>query len=85
MIAGHKRFVGADQIAAIDRYASSQDLEVDMRKIVLGTLAALLLGTAAMATPAEARCFWNGYAMECWHPHHWGYWHHPHWDYGYWR
>ena len=54
-------------------------------KLILGALAAvtLLVGVAA-AQPAEARCFWNGYAMECWHhPHpHW-WWHHHHW--GDWR
>jgi hypothetical protein len=55
-----------------------------MRRIALGAMAAMLLGSAVLATPAEARCFWNGYAMECWHhPHHWGYWHRPHWDDGY--
>ncbi len=42
-----------------------------MKKIVIATLAAFLLGTAAMAQPAEARCWWNGYAWHCWHPHAW--------------
>jgi hypothetical protein len=42
-----------------------------MRNIVIATIAAFLFGTAALAQPAEARCFWNGFAMECWHhPHH---------------
>ena len=40
-----------------------------MRKIVIATLVAFLLGTAATAQPAEARCWWNGYAWHCWHPH----------------
>jgi hypothetical protein len=56
-----------------------------MKKIVIVTLAAFLLGTAAMAQPAEARCWWNGYAWHCWHPHAW-WWrhHHPYWGpYGY--
>ena len=43
-------------------------------KLILGALAAvtLLVGVAA-SQPAEARCFWNGYAMECYRPyhHHW--------------
>jgi len=66
-----------------------------MRRIILGAMAALLLGSAALATPAEARCFWNGFETVCvYHPHHWGYWHSPYyWDrpyyrdygYGYWR
>ena len=60
-------------------------------RIVLGALTAmtLLVGVAA-AQPAEARCFWNGFAMECYHPYHsWG-WHRPYfhgyapWGYG-WR
>ncbi len=45
-------------------------------KVILGALAAvtLLVGVTA-AQPAEARCFWNGFAMECYRPyHHW--WHH---------
>ncbi len=52
-------------------------------KIILGALTALtLLAGVAASQPAEARCFWNGYVMECWHhPHgYWG-WHRPH----YWR
>ena len=58
-----------------------------MRRTVLATLAAFVLGTAAMAQPAEARCWWNGYAWHCWHPHAW-YWHHRyhHWGpYAYYR
>lgn len=47
-------------------------------KYILGALAAvtLLVGVAA-SQPAEARCFWNGFAWECihhgpwwWHRHH---------------
>lgn len=49
-------------------------------KAILGALAAVtvLVGVAA-SQPAEARCFWNGFAMECYRPyhHHWGYWHRP--------
>jgi hypothetical protein len=58
-----------------------------MRKIVLATLAALVLGTAALSSPAEARCWWNGYAMHCWHPHpHAWWWHYHHWGpYAYYR
>jgi hypothetical protein len=34
-------------------------------RFVLGAVAAALLAGAAFVQPAEARCFWNGYAMEC--------------------
>jgi hypothetical protein len=47
-------------------------------KYILSALAAvtLLVGVAA-SQPAEARCWYNGYAMECWHPHYWHHgWHH---------
>jgi hypothetical protein len=58
-----------------------------MSKIVLVTLAALVLGTAALSSPAEARCWRNGYAWHCWHPHpHAWWWHHHHWGpYAYYR
>lgn len=44
-------------------------------RLVLGALAAvtLLVGVAA-SQPADARCFWNGFAMQCFrpsHPHFW--------------
>ena len=54
-------------------------------RILLGALAAvtLLVGVAA-SQPAEARCFWNGFAMECFHHPHWG-WRHHYWRHGYWR
>jgi hypothetical protein len=44
-------------------------------KIVLGALAAvtLLVGVAA-SQPAEARCFWNGFAMECYRPYNHHFW-----------
>jgi len=55
-----------------------------MRRFVLATLAALAIGTAAFAQPAEARCWWNGYSWHCWHPHGWWGYHHPYWrHYGY--
>jgi cyclic lactone autoinducer peptide len=49
-------------------------------KIILGALAAvaLFVGVAA-SQPADARCFWNGYAMECFHHPHYGYWHQRSW------
>jgi hypothetical protein len=57
-----------------------------MRKLVLATLAALAIGTAAFAQPADAACWWNGFAWHCW-PHHHAWWryHHPYWRYGYWH
>ena len=58
-----------------------------MKKIVIGTVAAILLGTAALSSPAEARCWWNGHYRQCWHPHAWYHHHYRHWDhwgpYGY--
>jgi hypothetical protein len=53
-----------------------------MRKFILATLAALAIGTAAFAQPADAACWWNGFAWNCW-PHHHAWWryHHP-WRYG---
>ena len=65
-----------------------------MRKFVLATLAALVIGTAALAQPAEARCWWNGYSWHCGYPgshawwwrHHHPYWRHYGWGYGpYWH
>jgi hypothetical protein len=48
-----------------------------MRRIIFAGFAAFLLGSAALASPAEARCWSNGYAWHCWHPHGWwGYRHH---------
>ena len=42
-------------------------------KFVLGAVAAAVLAGAAFVQPAEARCFWNGFAMECYHsaPYYW--------------
>jgi hypothetical protein len=52
-------------------------------KLIMSTIAALMLLGAVAAQPAEAACAWNGYGWECWHPHWggWG-WHHHwhHWD-----
>jgi hypothetical protein len=61
-------------------------------KVVLGTLAAAMLVGAVWAQPAEARCFWNGYATVCTH-HGYGYgnswrgdgWRHHGWDRGWHR
>ena len=53
-----------------------------MRKLVLASLAALAIGTAAFAQPADAACWWNGFAWHCWPHHHvWARYHHP-WHYG---
>lgn len=58
-----------------------------MRKSILGGLAALFLGTAALVPQAEARCWWNGYGWHCAPPHAYWWrpwrWHHPyaHWHY----
>jgi hypothetical protein len=53
-----------------------------MKKIVIATLAVFLLGTTALSTPAEARCWWNGYAWHCWQPHPAWWYHHRHHDWG---
>ena len=58
-------------------------------KFILGALAAVtLLAGVAASQPAEARCFWNGYAMECYRPYHPHFWRHHfygpyyrHWGY----
>src|SRR5437764_111511 len=51
----------------------------EVRNLVLAALAALSIGTAAFAHPAEARCWWNGYSRVCGNPHsEWWYRHH-HW------
>ena len=53
-------------------------------KFILGAVAAAVLTGAVFATPAEARCFWNGFETVCvhhsWHP----YWHHRHFWYRGW-
>jgi hypothetical protein len=52
---------------------------------MFGAIAAAMLVGAVWAQPAEARCFWNGFATVCTH-HGYGYgdgWHHRHWDRGY--
>ena len=41
-------------------------------KVILGSLAAAMLFGAVWAQPAEARCFWNGFATVCYHHHYWG-------------
>lgn len=56
-------------------------------KVMFGAIAAAMLVGAVWAQPAEARCFWNGFATVCTH-HGYGYgygggWHHRHWDHGY--
>jgi hypothetical protein len=60
-----------------------------MKKILLVALTALFIGSAALASPAEAQCWWNAYGWHCWHPHAWWwrhhrYWHHYAWH-GHWR
>jgi hypothetical protein len=61
-------------------------------KLILCTLAAVLLVGAFSIHPADAACWWNGWGWQCgpgWHPYyHWAYWHpHPYWGWGWhhWR
>ena len=59
-----------------------------MRYLLSGLAAFLLLG-AVMSTPADARCWWNGWTTVC-GPRYWGYggyyrlwWgYHRHWRHG---
>ena len=56
-------------------------------KLVLCTLAAILLVGTLTVHPADAACWWNGWAWQCWHPHYyrWAYGHpywHPYWHGG---
>ncbi len=51
-------------------------------KLILCTLVALLVVGALTVHPADAACWWNGWAWQCgprwgwgWHP----YWWHAHW------
>jgi hypothetical protein len=47
-------------------------------KLILSTVAALMLLGAVATQPAQAACWSNGYGWECWHPHpHW--YGHPYW------
>ncbi|HWD56719.1 MAG TPA: hypothetical protein VG308_00455 [Stellaceae bacterium] len=53
-------------------------------KLILCTLAAVLLVGALSIHPADAACYWNGWGWHCWHPYyHSAYWHHPYWH-SYW-
>lgn len=55
-----------------------------MRKLVLATSAALLLGSAAMVTPAQAYWTWNGFSWVWVAPDSgWGWARHERWCY--WR
>lgn len=45
-------------------------------KFVLGAIAAVVIAGTAFVQPAQARCFWNGFAMECFHSS--PYWMHRH-------
>ena len=50
----------------------------DAMKLILCTLAVLLVAGVVLAHPADAACYWNGYGWECWRPWHHaygGYWH----------
>ena len=56
-------------------------------KFMLSALAAVtLLVRVAASQPAEARCFWNGWGMQCYHGygHHWWWRHHYYRPYGWW-
>ena len=56
-------------------------------RFILSALAAvaLLVGVAAtQPAEAQARCFWDGFALQCFHRPHYGYWLHPYWGHPYW-
>ena len=48
-------------------------------RFVLGVLTAAMLAGAVWTQPAEARCWSNGYVVQCWHHPH------PYWRHHYWR
>jgi hypothetical protein len=66
-------------------------------KLILCTLAAILLVGALTVHPADAACWWNGWGWVCrprwgwgWHPywhaywgHPWGW--HPYWGWHHWH
>jgi hypothetical protein len=63
-------------------------------KLLLSTLAAIVLVGAFTMHSADAACWWNGWGWQCWHPywhayyggHPWGWGWHPYWHhYGYWH
>jgi hypothetical protein len=58
-------------------------------KFLLSVLAAIMLLGVVTATPAEARCWWDGWGWHC-APRYWGYgsYYRPYWGYRrhhYWR
>ena len=54
-------------------------------KLMLAALAGTMLLGAAISTPAEARCWWNGYRWHCTHYRHYTHhYRHHYWRYGYW-
>lgn len=38
-----------------------------MKKLIVAAVAALTIGGAVLSSPAEARCFWNGFGYTCTH------------------
>jgi hypothetical protein len=56
-------------------------------KVILAVVTAVTLAAAlSTSSPAEARCWWNGYRWVCVHHHPWWWYHRPHgWHYSYWR
>lgn len=61
-------------------------------KLILCTLAAILLVGVATIHPADAACWWNGWGWRCgpgwYHPYWHAYWGHPwgwHHHWGYWH
>jgi hypothetical protein len=66
---------------SLDRYLYKIATGGNPMKYILGALTAvtLLVGVAA-SQPAEARCFWNGFAWECFHRPHYGFYGARHWD-----
>ena len=39
-------------------------------KLILSTIAALMLFGAVATQPAQAACFWNGFGWQCGEPRH---------------
>jgi hypothetical protein len=73
------RLIGTEPIRFVVIVSRNESSEaIAMKKIILAAMATFMLGSAALASPAEARCWWNGYAVQCWHPDAW-WWHHHYW------
>ena len=54
-------------------------------KFVVAAMTAVMLAGAVWAQPAQARCWSNGYAVQCWHHYPHPYWHRHAWRERHWH